>query len=370
MSNVRIRQRAILGLICITTGIESGRSRWRNEDPRIPEIRVHWADDSTSTHTLRDNCLEYHAIFCKYEERSFKDHLLPECPITYRRDPSKTVYPQELSRLAEKVLEEIQTGKNSYDDFVVLKRSDFNPRKASGLIILKYKNYPFILKLFLKTPETFVRLSEGVVPKFLFRMGGGINRHLSGFTRIPNLEKIKELLDESPYWRSLVDTPRKWYWIPKKSRSITIEGKNIGNRTFCETTIPSIYGIVVDAIEVERQFCLSNANDTKFGLAFANYIGNRMDAHVDNLMVEKGTGKVVIIDTEHFPTMVGLKRPINFNSYRSWYLQLSGKCFQDNFMRHKKIRHELQSKPQPEIFTLYTDPNVETHAQDTSSADQ
>jgi hypothetical protein len=338
--------------ICITTILESGRSPWRTEDPLEPEIRVHWSDD-TKIHTLRDHCLEYHAIFCKFNKEQFESHLLPKDPIPYRNKPDQTVDPQELARLIQRLIEEIQTHKKSFTDFTVLKKSDFNPRIASGLIILKFKSYPFVLKLFLKTPESFVTLSEGLIPKFFFRMGGGTNRHLSGFTRVPNLEKIRERIQESPHWSALVDTPRKWYWIPKDTRWITIEGKNIGTQPTCTTTIPAIYGIVVDAIEAERHFNLSNAEDIRFGLAFAQYIGNRMDAHVDNFILEKGTGKIVIIDTEHFPTMVGLKKQMNFTSYHSWYLQLSGKCIQDNFMRSKKYRREMQTNPTPEIYSLY-----------------
>ena len=81
-----------------------------------------------------------------------------------------------------------------------------------------------------------------------------------------------------------------------------------------------------------------------------------MDAHVDNLLLEKETGKIVVIDTEHFPTMVGLKEPITFDTYSSWYLQLSGKCFKDNFLRDKQLRREMQTKPHSELYTLYKEP--------------
>lgn len=353
MSILSTQHVAFYALLCITTYLESGRSPWRTEDPLTPEIRVHWTED-TKSHALKDHCLEYHAIFCKFDKKSFEKHMLPHGPISYRRNPEQTVDSAELSRLADNVIKEIQAQKKTYTDFTVLKKSDFNARIASGLIILKYKNYPFVLKLFMKTPESFVKLSEGLIPKFFFRMGGGTNRHLSGFTRIPNLEKIKERIAESPEWSSLVDTPRKWYWMPKDAPWITIEGKNIGNHAACTTTIPSIYGIVVDAIEAERQFTLENPQDVQFGLRFAAYIGNRMDAHVDNLLLEKGTGKIVVIDTEHFPTMIGLKEPITFDSYHSWYQQLSGKCFKDNFMRHKKMRHDMQKHPKPELYTLFS----------------
>ncbi len=364
MRGLTIKQFAFYILIFTSIAINSGRSPWRPRDPLLPKVGAHWSDDST-TYYMRDHCLEYHAIFCKFQKQEFDSRMLPSKPIAYRNHPDQTVDPEELSRLAENVIKEIEVQKKVYTDFTVLKKSDFNRRLGSGLIILKYKKYPFALKLFIKTPETFVKLSEGLIPQFFFRMGGGMNRHLAGFTRIPNLEKIQERINESPKWSKIIDTPRKWYWTPKNMRWITLEGKNIGNQGACSTTIPGTYGIIVDAIDGKRQLSIYKNKDCVFGLEFATYIGNRMDAHVDNLIEEKETGKIVIIDTEHFPTMVGLKEPLEFENYRSWFLKLSGKCFQDNYMRHKKYRKEMQTEPCPELYTLYTEPeknNSSTHA--------
>ncbi len=330
----------------------AGRSVWRPKDPYVPKIRARWAD-GTETFTIRDHCLEYHAIFCKFQKEDFESRMIEEGPITYRNS-EQTVDSTELTGMAERLIQEIKQGKKEYTDFRVLKNSDFNLKLASGLIILKYKKHPFILKLFLKTPKTFVSQSEGIIPKFFFRMGGGTNRHLSGFTRAANLEHIKNRIEESPKWSAIMDTPRKWHWLPKNAQWITVEGENIGNIGPCSTTFPATYGIIADAIEPERTFRLDSSEDCKFGLAFAQYIGNRMDAHVDNLMVEKGTGKVVVIDTEHFPTMVGLKEPLEFNNYKSWYLQLSGMCFRANYGRHKKMRRDMQRNPKPELYTLHT----------------
>lgn len=350
-----VKQLTLCTLVCISITLQSGRSPWRPRDPLLPEIKAYWSDDAKPFY-LRDHCLEYHAIFCKFNRKHFDARMIPDGSISYRNLQEKTVDSKELKRLAEGVLKEIHTRKKHYTDFTVLKKTDFNVRLASGLIILKYKKYPFVLKLFVKTPQTFCKQAEGVVPKFFFRMGGGTNRHLAGFTRIPNLEKIRERIQENPKYSQLVDTPRKWYWTPEDMRWISIEGKNIGNNGPCKTEIPGTYGIIVDAIDTEKQFSESSEEDKKFGLEFAAYIGNRMDAHVDNLILEKGTGKIVMIDTEHFPTMVGLKEPITFDSYSSWYLQLSSKCFSDNFLRDKKFRREMQTKPRPELYILYQEP--------------
>jgi len=329
----------------------AGRSPWRPKDPLHPHITA-WGPFDNTPYMLRDYCLEYHAIFCKFNRQDFDTYRLPQGPISYRYDAQQSVDGSYLGHLAEKLIIEIQMERKQYTDFTVLKKSDFNSRMRSGLIILKYKDYPFILKLFLKTAESFVQQHEGIIPKFLFRMGGGTNRHLSGFTRIPNLHNIQELLGQSDYWSTRIDTPRKWYWAPDPIPWITIEGTNIGNHGPCKTMIPGIYGLIVDAIDAERQFSLQSKEDREFCLHLSSYLGNCLDSHVDNLLVEKGTGKIVIIDTEHFPTMVGLKEPLIFESYPSWYLQLSKKCVMDNFMKDKGQRRAAQEHPQPEICTL------------------
>lgn len=339
----------LIGLI----GSVYGRSPWRPKDPTLPVISARWSDDD-QRHNMTHHCLEYHALFCKFNKVHFDSHLLPANSLSYRNNPNQHINGAELAQMAEGILKEIAQGKKEYTDFIVLKRADFNHKLSTGLLVLKYKNHPFILKLFIKTPATFITQSEGIVPKFFFRMAGGMNRHLAGFTRIPNAEIIKERIAESPKWSKIMEVPRMWYWLPQNPRWITLEGKNIGNSGPCSSTIPAIYGVIADAIEAERVFSLSNKEDCDFGLAFAKYIGNRIDAHVDNLRVEKGTGKIVIIDTEHFPTMVGLKEPMEFNDYKSWYLQLSGKCFKAMYLRTKKARRELQHHPMPELYTLYT----------------
>ena len=144
----------------------------------------------------------------------------------------------------------------------MLKDSDFNSRSVSGLIILKFKEYPFVLKLFIKTPETFVKpLSEGMIPRFFFRMGGGINRHLSGFTRVKNLEEIRKKIEANPEWNELIDTPRKWFWLPKNPRWIEVRSKNIGPSGELKTELPAMYGIVADFIENDKSFSLWNTED-------------------------------------------------------------------------------------------------------------
>ena len=84
-------------------------------------------------------------------------------------------------------------------------------------------------------------------------MGGGVNRHLSGFTRIKNAQAFKEFITKNPYWQSRVDMPRKWFWLPCNTRWITIAGANIGKYKQVSIDIPGTYCIVADAIVLNVQ---------------------------------------------------------------------------------------------------------------------
>lgn len=86
----------------------------------------------------------------------------------------------------------------------------------------------------------------------------------------------------------------------------------------------------------------SNKENRKFALNFSYKLENRLDPHIDNFMIEKDTGKIVIIDTEHFPSMVGLKEVTHFKSYAQWYMKLAAKGVRDSFFRHKKLRRDHQ----------------------------
>jgi hypothetical protein len=62
-------------------------------------------------------------------------------------------------------------------------------------------------------------------------------------------------------------------------------------------------------------------------------------------MVERGTNKLVIIDTEHFPTLVGFKEKRSFKTYVRWYLGLAGKAAHAMYFRNKKERLLAQKTP-------------------------
>ena len=129
---------------------------------------------------------------------------------------------KDLDDLINNLVDEIRAGKKRYTNFRILKGRDYNRRLKSGSLILASNDYDIVVKLFLETPHGLMHpFSKGFEPACMFLMNGGISRHLAGFTRIKNRHLISNLLEDCPEWNKRIIIPRKWYWLPKKSRSIT-----------------------------------------------------------------------------------------------------------------------------------------------------
>jgi hypothetical protein len=312
------------------------RSIHRPSDPHMPEITVSWVDSDTQ-HSLQNYHLEEYALFKLFDKEYFESHLLPET-VSYRYEPEKSVSKTILTPLIDSLIDEVKQKKRKFTHFTVLQDKDFNSKKSRGLIILKFNDYPFVLKLFMETPDSFVSpFDKGLEPIFFFFMAGGINRHLSGFTRIKNMEIITQRIARSK-WKDLLVLPRKWYWLPKDSRWIQIAGRNIDGKKTCNTSLPGTYCIIADAMEAERNLSLMNAEDKKTAMELCNFLYLWIDPHITNFMIEKRSKKLVIVDTEHFPSFVGLKEQITFNSYTDWYWHMATKCFQNEFLQTKRDR--------------------------------
>lgn len=317
----------------------SSYSIHRPYDPTVPLIKAAW-EDGDEFWTLQESHLE-EVIFDRFDEQFFYDHLWPETGEILSRHKDQIIDAEIISTLLENCIEELgqcRLSKDHFDDFIILKKSDYNWQKASGLIIVKFKNYPLVAKIFCKTPETFVSpYDEGFVPACCFIVGGGVNRHLTGFTRIKNLENIRLKIESDPYWSTIIDMPRKWYWLPEKVRWFTVESDNISEE-YKFMRLPSVYVILADAIESDGCLRLWKKSNRKIALEISNFLDSNLDPHIDNFVVEKGTNKVVIIDTEHFPSMVGLRSPFRFKTYVSYYCNLTVKYLRDKFCRSKKDR--------------------------------
>jgi hypothetical protein len=176
-------------------------------------------------------------------------------------------------------------------------------------------------------------------------MGGGINRHLAGFTRPKNLAYIRQKIANDPLWSSIVDLPRKWFWLPQQEYWLDIEGTHISGTPTIRTQIPAIYGVIADVISIDRCFSMRNRHDRQTALALCDYLDLYVDPHIKNFMYEKNTGKLLIVDTEHFPTIVGLKEKIYFSNYTQWYGFLMRKCAKDMLFSSNARLSDLAMQP-------------------------
>lgn len=336
---------ALLCLLDIANNMR-GRSIHRPDDPLMPKITTRWLD-SDKTYYLKDSHLEETPLFKTFDKTYFYQHMLPKSDITYRNNPSHTVSGKVLGQLAVNLLDEIlrQKKKFTFTHFNVIKNRDFAAKDKSGLLIFKYKKYPFILKLFIENPQGFVRpYAKGFEPTCFFTMGSAM-RHLTGFTRIKNLEAMKQIIQSNPYWAARISWPRKWFWEPDNNKWFEIVGTNIGRRKKTRIELPAVYGVICDAIDAERELSILNRSNRKLGMSLSQFLRYRIDPHLKNFLIEKGTNKIVIVDTEHFPTLVGLKKEMRAKTYSAWYLKLTGKFLSDNLFRNKKTRRNLQLFP-------------------------
>ncbi|MCL4361173.1 hypothetical protein M1446_02330 [Candidatus Dependentiae bacterium] len=316
----------------------------------MPVINTHWVE-GTKKYALKHSRLG-NAIFKKFDKEYFMNHQLPDGPIEFRNSKGQSVNGSQLNKLFEQAVKQI-SAKKKPRGFKILKQRDFNWKLTSGLIILKSNDYPFVIKLFFENPKSFVcPFTKGFEQSIIFIMGEGINRFNVGFTRIKNLEVIKEKINSDPYWSKIIDFPRKWFWHPKNVKWFVVEGENIGPERRERIEFPSIYAIVSDEIVVDENFEMYSKKNREMVIRLSTFLGNRMDPHINNFLREKSTGKLVIIDSEHFPSMVGLQKPLEYNNYFEWYAKLSLKCIDDYFLKYKKRRHEDQFKAKKEYLPI------------------
>ncbi|MBV8661028.1 MAG: hypothetical protein JO129_02700 [Candidatus Dependentiae bacterium] len=327
----------------------SGRSIHREPNPTIPYVTVTASNKDYAQMWLKSNKLpkinQLRSPFWRiktlkkpFENSNFEKHMLPSGDLKYRRGDN-SINTDILKEKNEFVLQEILNGKKNFTDFTVLKDSDFNYSNLSGLIILKYKNFPFVLKLFIEHPHTFVDpFNKGFFASGLFILNGNL-RHLSGFTRIHNLEYARKLLSRDPEYRYYLDFPRKWYWLPQAEPYLTIDWYDPYYNYHETIKLPGIYGIVCDFIETDKKIQQQEIHTLRqISIDVGTYLHNIIDSYVDNFVPEKNSNKIVIIDTEHFPTMVGLDKSMNANGYVQWWIELAGKYIKTAFLRSKQKR--------------------------------
>lgn len=323
------------------------RSPFRKKDKDAPQITIGWKGSKKTV--SRINSVYNKNIFTLFNYDYFYSHLLPKNTIPDIQNADASIDCRILNKLIEKLLKEIKKQKKEYTHFIILKDKNFNRRERCGLLIVKFKDYPFVLKLFMETPKTFIDpYCKGTDNQFFFYMSGGMNRHIAGLTRVRNLELVKQQIDEHPRWKDKIITPRKWYWIPSKPRWMEIKGYNIGNEKEVSTLMPSVYAIIADELDTtEDAPLLSLQKRSELVMNLCMDLQLFVDPHGDNFVVKhnKETNEymISIVDTEHFPSLVGLKEQPFFNNHLEYYVYLGTKYFQDAFLQTKLDRKEAQN---------------------------
>ena len=283
------------------------------------------------------------AYFKTFNKQYFEKYALPDHIPILKNQQKSTLEGTHIKKLINDLILEIIENKRWYTNFDIVKNRDFNEKEHCGMLVLKFKNYPLILKLFFENPKSLtLPLNKGLEPCFFFFMGGGVNRHLTGFTRLRNRELIEQTIKDSPQWRGKVKLPRKWFFIPSSSQWIALEGINIGNKEHQYIEIPGIYAIIADEIKPERVFSLYNKEDRKIALQLSHDSNMIIDANISNFRIEQRTGALTIIDTEHFPSMVGIKERKKFSSYVDFYSYLANKFIFDSMFQTKRQRRMAQ----------------------------
>jgi len=259
-----------------------------------------------------------------FDKVFFEVNSLPRNFVSYRYDPCKQVSGAELQTMVEGFVDEVIQKKEPYKNFTVLQKRDFNQEDGLGLLILKCKKHPFVIKFFRESREgLFGCSSRGFVANILSHMNGGVSNHMIGFSRIKNLEFIKNKIVQDSELKERLSTPRKWFLLPKQNRWLEISNDD-GQSVKQILKIPDTYCIVSDFVEGERA-SFFNSNHRDICMAISNEFKNRIDANPKNFLFESRTGKVAIIDTENFLVMTGTQKG-TFPSYLSWVASLTTKA--------------------------------------------
>lgn len=343
----------VIILSSLVTPAVLARHPFRAPHPTTTNVTI--CGDGYAPATLFSNRLRLYPLFA-FKTQDLREYLIPSGPISYRLDPSKTVLGTELGWLVERIVAEVTTKKKlikkakETTDCTILRDRNFNYKTSHGLIILKCKHYPFVIKIFMENPATFFDFrSTGMEPPFFFYMGGGANRHLTGMTRIRNRDLIQKTIAVISRWRNHVEIPRKWYWLPPKLHELTLIGRNIGGHEEIQTTIPSLYAIIEDAIDIKNETKrISQKKKRKLIIDLCNDLHIYLDPHPCNYAFVEDPKtkhiKIALVDTEHFPTMAGIETKVQFKNHKGWYTYLAKNYLHRLYGQTKRDLLQLQCR--------------------------
>ncbi len=151
-------------------------------------------------------------------------------------------------------------------------------------------------------------------------MNGGINRHISGLTRVTTNKALSQFLSAHRHAYPNITTPRVWAWQPPDTSWLHLSLHH--GKTHATTTIAREYALINDLVEYQAGH--TAPRDIVFSLFCAT--DNLFDPHDGNCVYEIPTQSYVILDTESFMTMIGFSRPRYTHSYVGWYVHLISYC--------------------------------------------
>jgi len=246
-------QKILLYFFLLPQCIEASRSLHRPQSLPIPTITAYWENNSTEKHTLRSTSIDPHNIFGLYDKEYLMAHVFNAEKDTTRK--------QKLTNDLIEAIADIKSSKHPIKDFknfIILKDCDFDHKRHAGNIILKHKILPYVAKIFIETPASFVHpFSKGIEPCCFFFMGYGITRYLCGLTRIKNREAIVKIIEGDDSLRNIFFIPQKWYWEPPHNNHFCVDGKSFPDNKIYHVTYPHVYVIICDLVNIDRPFSYS-----------------------------------------------------------------------------------------------------------------
>jgi hypothetical protein len=233
-------------ILCINfINIFPARSPFRKIN-NIPTIIVK-NENSNDSFIQKESHIEYYPFFQTYDAHYLAKHQLDKPFIEYRFNRRYFFSTMKLKEDLELLVKQVKRGTKKYSSFSIIKKKNFNFKLKCGLLVLKHKRIPIVVKLFIERPETLINPTwKGLDPTCFFYMAGGANRHFAGFTRIKNRQYVEKWVAAHPFWKNKVILPRKWFWHPKDPEQIMIEGINLLPKKKKKITIPGIYAIIAD----------------------------------------------------------------------------------------------------------------------------
>ncbi|MBN1549658.1 hypothetical protein JW872_03280 [Candidatus Babeliales bacterium] len=334
-----IRQKTLI--LFVLTGImlcpiktESVKGK-RYRQNTTPTVTTYWLHDNEKTFSRYESFYKPESIFEVFDRNFFEDTMVPQAPITFRNDPTQSVNGKVLMEQAEEAVKELKQGKKKLTHFKLLKNKNYDMSDNTGLIVLKYNDYPFILKLFMETPESFITPQDkGLQHQGMYLISGGMNRYLSGLYRIKNMALIKEEMSKNEIWNDFVDFPRKWHWLPEDVDWFEVRGDNFTSEEPLYTQLPSAYGIIVDQIISDVRLGHIKKYYGRSIFKYCKDFNFRPDPNLKNFIVEKDTNKLVCIDTEYFAPLLGMdpNKMDNLEGYWDLHVYAASRFFKEAFL--------------------------------------